>query len=334
MILFSYFSKKKIKACCVPAVCLLVVLLTGCARKQVMIPFDISSAETAFSFETSNENNTAKSFAADLAVPDGDIEAGEEISSGSDSYGAAILVDTANANTMYSRNSLAVLYPASMTKILTAIVAVKNSSPDEVYTADESCVFTEGDVQKIGLKPGDSMTMDQALHLLLIYSANDVAQLIAVNVAGSTEKFADMMNEEAKKIGATNSNFVNPHGLQDENHFTTAYDMYLIFNEAIKYDEIVQVIGTANYSTIFKHSDGSEASFSCDNTNRFLKGSAVAPLNVNVVGGKTGTTLAAGGCLVMLSKDQGGNNYVSCVMKGNTIDVTYDKTSSLLGLIK
>ncbi|MCR4589470.1 MAG: D-alanyl-D-alanine carboxypeptidase [Lachnospiraceae bacterium] len=299
-----------------------------------MQPFDITSQETAFSFETSNEYNTAVPFAADLAVPDGDVEAGEEVSGGPDSYGSAILVDTANANAMYSRNALAVLYPASMTKVLTAIVAVKNSAPDQVFTADESCVFTEGDVQKIGLKPGDTMTLDQALHLLLVYSANDVAQLIAVNVGGSTEKFADMMNEEANLIGATNSHFTNPHGLQDENHYTTAYDMYLIFNEAIKYDEIVGAIGTVNYSTIFKHGDGSEASFSCDNTNRFLKGTAIAPLNVNVVGGKTGTTLAAGGCLVMLSRDKGGNNYVSCVMKGKTIDVTYDKTSSLLGLIK
>ena len=334
MIHFSLFSGKRIRACCVSAVCLSAVFLSGCSGKQVILPFDISSQETAFSFETSNENNTAAPFAADIAVPDGDLEAGEEVSGGPDSYGSAILVDTANANTMYSKNALAVLYPASMTKVLTAIVAVKNSSPDEVYTADESCVFTEGDVQKIGLKSGDSMTMDQALHLLLIYSANDVAQLIAVNVAGSTEKFAEMMNEEARHIGATNSNFVNPHGLQDENHYTTAYDMYLLFNEAIKHEEIVQVIGTPSYSTVFKHSDGSEASFSCDNTNRFLKGTAIAPLNVNVVGGKTGTTLAAGGCLVMLSKDQGGNNYISCVMKGNTIDVTYDKTSALLGLIK
>ena len=308
-------------------------ILTGCSEKQVMLPFDISSSETAFTFETSNENNTVEPFAANLAVPDGDKEDGDELPSGSDSYGSAILVDTAGSNFLYSRNALAVLYPASMTKILTAIVALKNSSPDAVLTADESCVFTEGDVQKIGLKPGDSMTLDQALHLLLIYSANDVAQLIAVNIGGSTEGFADMMNEEAKRLGATNSHFVNPHGLQDENHYTTAYDMYLLFNEAIKSDEIEQIIGTVNYSTVFRHSDGSEASFSCDNTNRFLKGSAVAPMNINVVGGKTGTTLAAGGCLVMLSKDSGGNNYISCVMKGSTIDTTYDKTASMLSLI-
>lgn len=309
------------------------LLLCGCAEKQVMLPFDISSSETAFTFETSNENNTVEPFAAAIAVPDGDLESGEELPSGPDSYGSAILVDTAGSGFLYSRNALAVLYPASMTKILTAIVALKNSSPDAVLTADESCVFTEGDVQKIGLKPGDSMTLDQALHLLLIYSANDVAQLIAVNIGGSTEGFADMMNEEAKRLGATNSHFVNPHGLQDENHFTTAYDMYLMFNEAVKSEEIVQIIGTVNYSTVFRHADGSEASFSCDNTNRFLKGSAVAPMNVNVVGGKTGTTLAAGGCLVMLSRDSGGNNYISCVMKGSTIDTTYDKTASMLSLI-
>jgi len=316
------------------AVVFLSVFLSGCGSTEVRKKFDIRSAETAFSFETSNENSTVRPFAADLAVPDGDLTPGDEIPAGSDSYASAVLADVSNSNLMYSRNSLAVLYPASMTKVLTAIVAVKNASPDTILTADESCVFTEGDVQKIGLQSGDTMTLDQALHLLLIYSANDVAQLIAVNLGGSTEGFADMMNAEAKAIGATNSNFVNPHGLHDENHYTTAYDMYLIFNEAIKYDELVQIIGTVNYSTVYKHGDGSEKSFSCDNTNRFLKGSAAAPANINVIGGKTGTTMAAGGCLVMLSKDSGGNNYISCVMKGQTIDVTYDKTASILSLVK
>ncbi len=298
------------------------------------MPFDVKSSETAFSFETTNEDNTVTPFTADIAVPDGDITDHEEIPEGGDSYGSAILVDTLNKNTMYSRNALATLYPASMTKVLTAIVAVKNSAPDQIFTADDSCVFTEGDVQKIGLKSGDTMTMDQALHLLLIYSANDVAQLIAVNIGGSTEGFAEMMNEEAHRIGATNTNFVNPHGLQDENHYTTAYDMYLIFNEAIKYDEIVQTISLRDYSTVYKHMDGSEAEFSCSNTNRFLKGTAIAPGNVTVMGGKTGTTLAAGGCLVMLSRDSAGNDYISCVMKGNTMDVTYEKTGSLLSIIK
>ncbi|MBR2186761.1 MAG: D-alanyl-D-alanine carboxypeptidase [Lachnospiraceae bacterium] len=308
--------------------------LSGCSKREVRMPFRMDSSETAFSFETSNENNTALPFATDLAVPQGDLMPGDEIGEGDGSYGSAILVDSANANMMYSKNALASLYPASMTKVMTAIVAVKNASPDQVFTADESCVFTEGDVQKVGLKSGDTMTMDQALHLLLIYSANDVAQLIAVNIAGSTEAFSDMMNSEAAALGATNTHFVNPHGLQDENHYTTAYDMYLMFNEAVKYEEIVQVISSPNYSTVYKHSDGSEASFSCDNTNRFLKGSAIAPGNINVIGGKTGTTLAAGGCLVMLSRDSGGNNYISCVMKGKTIDVTYGKTSSMLSLIK
>ncbi len=298
------------------------------------MPFDISSSETAFSFETSNEENTVTPFTEGIAVPEEDMTDGEEVSTGSDSYGSAILIDSANSNTMYCRNSLVTLYPASMTKVLTALLAVKNCAPDQILTADDSCVFTEGDVQKIGLKSGDTMTMDQALHLLLIYSANDVAQMIAVNVGGSTEGFADMMNEEANRIGATNSHFVNPHGLQDENHYTSAYDMYLIFNEAIKYDEIVQAISLRDYSTVYKHMDGTEVSFSCENTNRFLKGSAVAPGNITVVGGKTGTTMAAGGCLVMLSRDSKGNSYITCVMKGSSIDVTYNKTASMLELIK
>ena len=118
------------------------------------------------------------------------------------------------------------------------------------------------------------MTLDQALHILLMYSANDAAMLIAENVGGSVDHFVEMMNEEAMRLGATNTSFANPHGLSDDNHFTTAYDLYLIFNEAIKYDSFNEIIHMTSYQTTFYDKDG-KAKERYDECGRTLPDSAV-----------------------------------------------------------
>ncbi len=273
------------------------------------------------------------SFASDLCVVDTDVINGEEIQTGPDSYASAVLFSVNDRETLYSRNAFATLYPASMTKVMSALVALEAGNPDQVLTFTEECVVNEDGAQKIDLVPGDTMTLDQALHILILYSANDVANLIATGISGSVDAFCNKMNERARSLGATNTHFTNPNGLQDENHYTCAYDMYLIFNEAIKNEEFKEIIGMSEYSTSYKDSEGNPKDFKCETTNRYLKGQMNAPTNVTVVGGKTGTTLAAGACLVLLSRSSSGKQYISCVMKGDNIDVTYDKTNSLMSLI-
>ena len=308
-------------------------VLTGCGQTALVMPYNINTSSNAFRFESNDSSNTALSFASKLCVVSSDVTQCDEISAGADSYGSALICDVKNKKIMYSKNANAQLYPASMTKVMTAIVALENCDTDKILTADESCVITDSDVQKIGLKPGDTMTLDQALHILLIYSANDVANLIAVNIGGSIDGFTAMMNAEAAKIGATNSHFTNANGLQDEEHYTTAYDMYLIFNEAIKNDNFTEILSMPSYSTIYKDKDGNQINFECDTTNRYIKGQIIAPAKATVIGGKTGTTLAAGSCLVLLSKDSSGNPFISVVMKATNIDVLYDKMNSMLSLV-
>ncbi len=310
------------------------IFLSACGSKQFDYAFDINNSQSAFRFETSNANDIAESFASDLAVVSEDVIAGEEVSTGENSYASAVLVNSDKNDVLYSKNAHAKLYPASMTKVMTALVALENCDKDKILTADMNCMITEDGAQVAGLQVGDTMTLDQALHILLIYSANDVAVMIADNVGGSVEGFADMMNAKAKALGATNTHFVNPHGLHDEKHYTTAYDMYLMFNAACKYEEFTEIINMSSYTTSYKHASGTTADFSCDNTNRFITGKIYAPTNITVMGGKTGTTLAAGACLVMLSKDTKGDSYISCVMKGKNIDATYGKTKAMLELIK
>lgn len=165
----------------------------------------------------------------------------------------------------------------------------------------------------IGLKTYDTMTLNQALHILLINSSNDVANLIAENVAGDIDSFVQMMNEEAVRLGATNTNFTNPHGLSDSNHYTTVYDMYLIFNEAIKYDIFNEIIHMQTYETVYYDSRGREKEVDIMTTNMFLRGNYTAPNNMTVVGGKTGTTDMSGHCLMILAKDTSGNPYIGVI---------------------
>ena len=308
--------------------------LAGCGELEYDIPFDKDTTKSAFRFESQELRECAEPFAAGLCIPGEESASDNEIATGADSYAAAVLFDLKGKKTPYSRNPYARLYPASMTKVLTALVAMENCDMDQILTANEDCVLTANDVQKIKLRAGDTMTLDQALHLLLIYSANDVANLIAVNVGGSIEGFADMMNAKAVELGATNSHFVNPSGLQDEDHYTTPYDMYLIFNKAITYGKFIEIIGMRDYSTVYHDSSGGEVAFECESTNRYLKGQCNPPATVSVIGGKTGTTAAAGSCLVLLSKDSTDSAYISVVMRADNAEVLYDKTNSMLTLLQ
>ena len=174
------------------------------------------------------------------------------------------------------------------------------------------------------------MTLNQALHILLMYSANDAANLIAENIGGSVEHFVEMMNEEAKSLGATNTNFANAHGLTDENHYTTCYDLYLIFNEAIKYETFSEIIQTTSYQTTYYDGNGKAKEVSYTSTNRFIKGDVQAPSNINVIGGKTGTTSAAGHCLILMSRDTGGAPYISVILGADTNDDLYEQMTDLL----
>ena len=310
--------------------------ICGCGSEDYDLHFDKDSSKSAFRFESQDARECAAPFAVDLCIPGEDTVTTSEndIEAGPDSYAAAMLFDLKGKKTLYSKNPYKPLYPASMTKVMTALVALENSDIDRVLTADESCVMTANDVQKIGLKAGDTMTLDQALHILLIYSANDVANLIAVNLGGSVEGFAQMMNDKAVSLGATNSHFMNPSGLQDDDHYTTPYDMYLIFNEAINYGKFIEIIGMSEYSTVYHDKSGNDVSFECETTNRYLKGQYNPPQAATVIGGKTGSTLAAGTCLVLLSKDSSGNSFISVVMKANGVDVLYSKTNKLLELLQ
>ena len=310
----------------------MAALLTGCGGKEYSFAYDRNRNNSSFlAAAPHSAQNTAEAFASELCVAVNDVIEGTDVDM--TAAASAGLFDLDSHRTIYAKNVHEKLNPASLTKILTALCALEYGQLDDVMTASENVVIKETGAVKIGLKAGDTMTMEQALHALLLKSANDVAVMIAEHIGGSVEGFSAIMNETAQRIGATNSHFVNPHGLTDTEHYTTAYDLYLICNEAVKYDKFVEIIHTAAYNATYRDKNGKDKAVELSTTNAYIKGEAFAPDNVSVIGGKTGTTNAAGYCLVIYSKDGAGKPYISVVMQSEDRTLLYTQMTDLLGEI-
>ncbi len=307
---------------------LILSLMTACGSTAYELPYTADSQISSFNVISKAETNTAVPFAANLAVVTEDNTEGAGMMA--EESGAAALFDLTSNEAIYARNVHEKMFPASLTKVMTALVALENGRLEQILTASSAVNVNESGAQLCGLVKGDTMTLDQALRIMLLNSANDAALLIAENIGGSVEGFVDMMNEKAHELGATNTHFVNPHGLTDAEHYTTAYDLYLIFNEAIKYETFNEIIHMTNYQTIFYDRNGKEKNFNKQTTNLYLRGEKEAPAGVTVIGGKTGTTNAAGHCLIMLSRDVSGAPYISVVLRAPTLDSVYAEMKDLL----
>lgn len=269
----------------------------------------------------------ASAFASDLCVVDGD-QAMDSVSLEDGQEG--VLLDLKDKSVLFAKGAYERVYPASITKIITALLAFKNSNMDDVVTISQENITLEEGSQVVGFQEGDQVTMDQLVHCLLVYSGNDAASAIATHVGGTTENFVSMMNAYAAQLGCTGTHFTNPHGLQDENHYTTPYDIYLMLKEALNYPEFTEITQMPSYTVTFTHSDGSEESVALTATDHYLTGEANVPKGVTVLGGKTGTTNSAGNCLALLSQNSYGSPYISIVMGASSKELLYQQMTSLL----
>lgn len=160
---------------------------------------------------------------------------------------SGILMEASTGTILYDKNMHEQHYPASITKIMTALLAIENCDMDEMVTVPHEAVYMEDKGSHIALDEGEELTVEDCLYAILLASANDAAYSLAVHIGGSIEGFADMMNKRAEELGCQDSHFTNPHGLPDENHVTSAYDMALITKEALKYDIFRTIAGTTFY---------------------------------------------------------------------------------------
>ena len=199
---------------------------------------------------------------------------------------SAIAIDTVSGRILYEKNAFSRKPMASTTKIMTAIIAVEKCSLDDIVTISKKAAATGG--SNINLKENQQIKLKELLYGLMLASGNDAAVAIAEHTAGSVEEFSKLMNEKAIKIGAFNTNFVTPHGLDNDNHYSTAYDMAIIAAYALKNPTIKEIVGTKN--KYIHLTDGTGRNL--NNTNALLSSYEGAD------GVKTGYTSLAGRCLV------------------------------------
>lgn len=162
---------------------------------------------------------------------------------------SGIVMEVSTGTILYSKNMHVQYYPASITKIMTALLAMENCGLDEMVTVPHEAVYMDDKGSHIALDEGEELTVEDCLYGMMLASANDAAYALAVHVGGTIENFADMMNKRAKELGCQDSNFVNPHGLPDERHVSSAYDMALITREALKH-EIFRIVSKTVYYEI------------------------------------------------------------------------------------
>lgn len=307
-----------------------LVILSGCGQEvTIENAYDVYESSNAYGLNSAATDEESHSFfAKDLCVTGSDNQLSEGVSDALSE--AAGLFNLKEGDLKFGKNIFQRVYPASTTKILTAYVALKHGDLSATATVTEEELQLEQGSTICELSVGDTVSLEQLLYGLMLCSGNDATNVIADMISGSTEAFAELMNQEALALGATNSHFVNPHGLHNENHYTTVYDMYLIFQEAIQNEQFVSIINSESHTGTFTSSDGQAITKNWRNSNKFINGEAKAPEGIQVVGGKTGTTGDAGYCLVLYSKNAQEDPWISIVYKSNSRDNLYKEMTELL----
>ncbi len=241
---------------------------------------------------------------------------------GSLSSASAIVMELSTGTVLYSKNIHKKHYPASITKIMTSLLTLENSSPSDVVT------FTEAEAHGIETGsssmycvPGEKFTIEQVLYGIMLQSANEMCLVAADHVAGSVDKFVEMMNQRVAQLGLKDTHFMNPNGLHNDDHYTSAYDMACIAREAWKNPSFQKICGTRTYQvkSTNKRKAGEILGGQLLNHHQMINGYETSSRYEKdyVIGGKTGYTSMAHSTLVTFA-EKDGMQLVSVIMKGNS----------------
>lgn len=286
---------------------------SGGARLK-SLAFAVSSMEETNSFTDGDSENVNES-----------AEAASEMSGPQVISEAAVLMDAESGQVLFEKNMQKTMYPASITKILTALIAIEQGDPDQIITMSEEAVFSiERGSSHIALDVGEQITLEQALYGISIASGNDAANGIAEAIGGSMEEFAVLMNQRAAEAGAENSNFVNAHGLPDDRHHTTAFDMARIMREAIRHPFFLELFSAEKYE-IPPTNEQPEVRV-LHNANCLINGEIFCD---GIIAGKTGYTNAARHTLVTAA-ERDGRTLICVVMKSEGRNDKFNDTQALL----
>ncbi|MDD6262388.1 MAG: D-alanyl-D-alanine carboxypeptidase [Clostridiales bacterium] len=225
---------------------------------------------------------------------------------------SAILVDVNTGQVIYEQNADSKQYPASITKLMTALLVYENADFNDVVTVTESALAGLDEAgSSVSLEAGERMTVENLMYCMLVSSGNDAANVLAEFTAGSVSAFVDMMNAHAEKLGCTGTHYTNPHGLHNDNHYTTARDLYIIAREFVSNPALMQIANTVSY-VVPETNKSSERIL--NTTNYLISGVTTSKYIYTYARGiKTGTTTPAGYCLVS-SAEKNGLYLVSVVL--------------------
>lgn len=298
----------------------IALLMTGCNGKvPAYMPYgDGGTAVTAYKPVNDTENIYDRLMTDNLSVIDSKNKG--RLNNDPSFNASAVFVSNESENkAIFSKACFKKLYPASLTKLMTAYVAYKYS-PDlnkQFTVTTESVKMPDPYAKVAGLKDGDKVSVHELLNAALVPSANDAAKALAYAVSGSEDEFVKLMNKEALNLGAVGSHFTNSHGLHDKANYTTLYDLYIIFHELLKNDDFVKIIGQSEYTLKYKNYLGNDISKKMNSTNQYLTGLQNVPKGYTIVGGKTGTTDEAGFCMLICTADSNGTGYVAGILKAS-----------------
>ncbi len=311
---------------------LFALFLSGCGKtaSEQGLALSYTGSQSFEYYDVGNDRNAdyLSGRGSEVCIPSGENAEDTVAADKECVYGLYRLSDN---EVLREHGVLEQIYPASTTKLLTALVALKycNLSESVTFSYNASHIGISGAVL-CGFKEGDTVMLGDLLSALLIYSGNDAGVAIAEHISGSVESFAELMNEEAKKLGAVDTHFVNPHGLHNKEHYTTAYDIYLILNELVHYNSFLSIIAMPSCDVNYVDAQGNAKTKTFNSTNLYFGGSFKVPDGIEIIGGKTGTTNAAGCCLTLYFKSEDGTSYIAEVFHAPSYEVLYGKMTELM----
>ncbi len=239
---------------------------------------------------------------------------------------AAIVMDAETGAVLYAKDIGEVLYPASITKIMTALLALENGNLDDVVKFSEYAVYSiEYGSSHLGLTEGEELTLEQCLYGILLASANEISNAVAEHIGGDVTHFVEMMNERAAELGCVHTHFVNPHGLHDEDHYVCAWDMALIMREALRNPKFREIIGTVEY--FYPETNLVDEKRYFMNHHKMI--SEEGELYDGCIGGKNGFTDEAWNTLVTAA-ERDGQELICVVLKVPGQYESYEETRVLL----
>lgn len=248
---------------------------------------------------------------------------------------AALLVNLSKETVLYSENALETVYPASITKLMTALIAFSHTEylSETVEISATAATPVLSDAKMCGFLAGDRMLFSDLLGCMLIYSGNDTSVAVAEYISGSETEFVRLMNETAEELGLTSTHFCNSHGLPEDTHVTSAYDIYLIMQKLFNFEEFLGIIESGSITVDVLRGESTLKTFTFASTNQFLTGAYQMPEGLTMLGGKTGTTSKAGNCLSVYVTDKNGDCYIAEIFGAASKESLYTSMLQLLNNI-